>query len=63
MFLAFSIHFQQVIVFLFVVTLLLRVDSFAAKSVFFLTKFAHNNLTLKTAAAKVLNSEVVIYLS
>ena len=46
---------------LFVVTLLLRLDSLASKSVF-VTKFACNDLALKTSAAKVLNSEAVIYL-
>ena len=47
---------------LFVVTLLLRLDSLASKSVFGIN-FARANLALKTSAAKVLNSGVVIYLS
>ena len=63
MFLAFSNHFQQAIVFvLYAVNFLLRLDSLASKSVF-LIRFACANLTLKTLAAKVLNSGVVIYLS
>ena len=47
---------------LFVVIFLLRLDSLASKSVFVI-KFACTNLALKTSAAKVLNSGVVIYLS
>ena len=47
---------------LFAVIFLLRLDSLASKSVF-VTKFACANLALKTSAAKVLNSGVVIYLS
>ena len=47
---------------LFVVIFLLRLDSLASKSVFVI-KFACANLALKTSAAKVLNSGVVIYLS
>ena len=46
---------------LFEVIFLLRLDSLASKFVFFL-KFAFANLALKTSAAKVLNSGVVIYL-
>ena len=41
---------------------LLRLDNLASKSVFVI-KFACANLALKTSAAKVLNSGVVIYLS
>ena len=60
MFLAFLIHFQM---FCFICSnFLLSVDSLASKSVF-VTKFACSNLALKTSAAKVLNSGVVIYLS
>ena len=44
------------------VDFLLRVDSLASKFVF-VTKFVCANLTLKTSAARVLNSGVVIYLS
>ena len=44
------------------VIFLLRLDSLVSKSVFFI-KFASANLALKTSAAKVLNSGVVIYLS
>ena len=44
------------------VIFLLRLDSLASKSVFVI-KFACANLALKTLAAKVLNSGVVIYLS
>ena len=40
---------------------LLRLDNLSSKSVFVI-KFACNNLTLKTLAAKVLNSEVATYL-
>ena len=40
----------------------LRFDSLTSKSVFVI-KFACANLALKTSAAKVLNSGVVIYLS
>ena len=47
---------------LFEVIFLLRLDSLASKSVFVI-KFACANLALKTSAAKVLNSGVVIYLS
>ena len=42
--------------------LLLILDTLLSKSVF-ITKFARFNLALKTLAAKVLNSGVVIYLS
>ena len=41
---------------------LIRLDSFASKSVFVI-KFAFANLALKPPAAKVLKSGVVIYLS
>ena len=41
---------------------LLRLDSLVSKSVFVI-KFACANRALKTSAAKVLNSGVVIYLS
>ena len=62
MFLAFSIHFQQESVLIyFLVIFLLRLDNSASKSV--VTKLACANLALKTSAAKVLNSGVVIYLS
>ena len=44
------------------VIVLLRLDSLASKSVF-VVQFASANLALKTSAAKVLNSGVVIYLS
>ena len=47
---------------LFEVIFLLRLDSLASKSVFVI-KFASANLALKTSAAKVLNSGIVIYLS
>ena len=47
---------------LFAAILLLKLDTVLSKSVF-TTKFAHFNLVLKTPAAKVLNSRVVIYLS
>ena len=47
---------------LFEVIFPLRLDSLASKSVFAI-KFACANLALKTSAAKVLNSGVVIYLS
>ena len=47
---------------LLLVTLLLRLDSLASKSVF-ATKFACDNFALKASAAKVLNSGVVTYLS
>ena len=43
------------------VIFLLIVDSSASKSVFGI-KFACGNIALKTSAAKVLNSGVVIYL-
>ena len=46
---------------LFTAILLLRVNTVLSKSVF-ITKFACANLALKTSAAKVLNSGVVIYL-
>ena len=67
MFLAFLVHFQQEnILFkyfvLFPVIFQWRLDSLVSKSVF-VTKFACANLALKTSAAKVLNSGVVIYLS
>ena len=39
-----------------------RLDNLAWKSIF-ITKFVLDNLALKTSAAKVLNSKVVIYLS
>ena len=45
---------------LFEVIFLLRLDSLASKSVFVI-KLACANLALKTSAAKVLNSGVVIY--
>ena len=47
---------------LFSVIFLLIFNNFASKSVFFI-KLACANLALKTSAAKVLNSGVVIYLS
>ena len=47
---------------LFAVMFLLRLDNLASKSVFVI-KLACANLALKTSAAKVLNSGVVIYLS
>ena len=47
---------------LFEVIFLLILDSLASKSVFVI-KFAWASLALKTLAAKVLNSGVVIYLS
>ena len=59
MFLAFSIHFQQVFWF---ICGDLRPDDLASKSVFVI-KFACANLELKTSAAKVLNAALVIYLS
>ena len=59
MFLAFLIHSEKI---LFIVILLLKLDTQLSKSVF-VTKFACTNLTLKTSAAKVINSGVVIYLS
>ena len=62
MFLAFSTYFQQLSVDLFALMFLLRFDSSAPRSVFAI-KFAYANLALKTSAAKVLNSGVVIYLS
>ena len=62
MFLASSIHFQQVCFLLFTVIFLLKLDSLVSKSVF-VTKFARDNLALKISAAKVLNSGVVIHLS
>ena len=62
MLLPFSAHFQRANFFLFAVTFLLRLNSLASKSVFAI-KFACTNLELKTLAAKVLNSGVVIYLS
>ena len=61
MFLAFSINFHRVSA-LFAVIFLLRLDNLASKLVFVI-KFACANLALKTSAAKVLNSGVVIYLS
>ena len=62
MFLTFSTHFQQASFFyLFAVIFLLRLDSFASKSVFAI-KLTCVNLALKTLAAKVLNSGVVICL-
>ena len=62
MFLAFLIHFQDSFFVLFAAILLLKLDTVLSKSVF-TTKFARFNLVLKTPAAKVLNSRVVIYLS
>ena len=63
MFLALIIHFLTSNCFvLFAVIFLLRLDSLASKVVFVI-KFACSNLGLKTSAAKVLNSLVVIYLS
>ena len=63
MFLAFFNSFSTSELFdLFEVIFLLRLDSLASKSVFVI-KFACANLALKTSAAKVLNSGVVIYLS
>ena len=47
---------------LFVATLLTRLDKVLSKIVFGF-KFAPANLALKTSPAKLLNSEVVIYLS
>ena len=47
---------------LYAVTFLLKLDSLASKSVFVI-KSACASLALKTLAAKVLNSGVVIYLS
>ena len=47
---------------LFIAILLLRPNTVLSKFVF-ATKFACFNLALKTSAAKVLNSGVVIYLS
>ena len=47
---------------LFDVIFLLRLDNAKSKSIFVI-KFACANLALKTLAAKVLNSGVVIYLS
>ena len=60
MFLAFLIHFQLTGFFLFASILLSRLDTILSKFVF-TTKFARANLALKTSAAKVLNSGVVIY--
>ena len=54
-FLTSSINFQQA-------SVLFYFDNFASKSVFVI-KLACVNLALKTSAAKVLNSEVSIYLS
>ena len=47
---------------LFAVIFLFRLDNLASKSVFVI-KFAFANLALKTSAAKVLNSGVVINLT
>ena len=47
---------------LFSAVLLLRLDTVLSKFVF-ATKFACDNLALKTSAANLLNSGVVIYLS
>ena len=47
---------------LFVAILLSRLDTLLLKFVF-VAKFGCANLALKTSAAKVLNSGVVIYLS
>ena len=47
---------------LFPAVLLIRLDTVLSKVVF-VTKFACDNLALKTSTAKALNSGVVIYLS
>ena len=47
---------------LFTAILLSRLDTVLSKFVF-ATKFARAGLSLKTSAAKLLNSELVIYLS
>ena len=47
---------------LFEVNFLLRLDSFASKSVFFFIKLACANLAAKFSAVNLLNSGVVIYL-
>ena len=47
---------------LFAVIFILRLDNLGSKSIFVI-KFACANLVLKTLAANVLNSGVVIYLS
>ena len=47
---------------LFTANLLLRLDAILSKFVF-ATKFACANLVLKTSAAEILNSGVVIYLA
>ena len=63
MFLVFFISFPVDSVFiLFIAILLLRLDTVLSKFAF-VTKFDCANLALKTSAAKVLNSGVVIYLS
>ena len=63
MFLAFFISFSIDSFFVsFAAILLPRLDTLLSKFVF-ATKFACASLALKTLAAKVLNSGVVIYLS
>ena len=62
MFLAYSNYFGQVNYVLFSVIFLLRFNYLESKSVLVI-KFACAILALKTSAAKVLNSGVVIYLS
>ena len=47
---------------LLVVIFILKLNSLASKSVFFII-FAYANLALKTSAAKVLDCGVVMYLS
>ena len=59
-FLVFLIHFQLTII--IINSLSVTLDTALSKFVF-ATKFACFNLALKTSAAKVLNSGVVIYLS
>ena len=60
MLLPFLSHFQLTRFFLFAAILLSRLDTVLSKFVF-TTKFARANLALKTSAAKVLNSGIVIY--
>ena len=62
MFVIFLVHSEQVNVFLFELIFLLRLISLVSKSVF-VTKFACANLAAKRFAVKLLNFEVVIYLS
>ena len=62
MFLAYSNYFGQVNDVLFSVIFLLRFNNLESKSVL-VFKFACAILALKTSAAKVFNSGVVIYLS